>query len=100
MQGSLDNYLLGNDGSVTTSVTCMPFIVSKPMEQLLTRNFEILDAFEKHIKTLHMQKDPRISVKESLLKRLEDLLVEVFISQFSLSLFFFLSFYYVLACRL
>lgn len=70
----------------------MPFIVSKPMEQLLTRNFEILDAFEKHIKTLHMQKDPRISVKESLLKRLEDLLVEVFISQFSLSLFFFFVF--------
>jgi len=58
----------------------MPFIVSKQMEKIVTDNFQILNTFEQDIKTLRMQEDSRKSVKESLLNRLDELIIKVFTS--------------------
>lgn len=58
----------------------MPFIVSEQMEKLVLVNFQILDSFERDIKSFRTQKDSRNSVEESLLKRLEVMISKVFIS--------------------
>lgn len=73
-KGSLDKYLLHRDQVVIMSATCMPFIVTAQMEQLVTSNFQVLASFEQDIKNLCMQKDSRKSVEESLLGRLGEMI--------------------------
>jgi len=72
----------------------MPFIVSKQMEKIVTDNFQILNTFEQDIKTLRMQEDSRKSVKESLLNRLDELIIKVFISLAN-----FLFFFHFITCQ-
>ncbi|KAJ9190362.1 hypothetical protein P3X46_001577 [Hevea brasiliensis] len=89
---SLDNYLVGRLGVVQTLVQesldkCLlhrvgnastgpvrPFVISKKMEQLVYRNFQVIKEFEEHLIDFRKQDLNRSSVIEALLGRLDDVL--------------------------
>ncbi|KAG8656474.1 hypothetical protein MANES_04G142500v8 [Manihot esculenta] len=89
---SLDDYLVGRLGVVQTLVQesldkCLlhrvgdtsigpirPFTISKKMEQLVWKNFQVIKDFEEHLIEFRRQNLNRSSVMETLLGRFDDVL--------------------------
>ncbi|XP_043707635.1 midasin [Telopea speciosissima] len=71
---SLDHYLLGDNGSVTTPAASLPpFIISRQMEELVMHNFQVISTFECHVRAFCSQTVEGRSVKEVLLGRFGDI---------------------------
>jgi midasin len=89
-QESLDYYLLGQNRTITTladSSHC--YIVTKQMEQLVSKNFLAIKEFEEHLLAFHKQDVDRSSVKEVLLSHFEELFDKVPVYFLSLCFLFF-----------
>lgn len=95
LQESLDDYLVGRLGVVQTLVQesldkCLlhrvgdtsigpirPFTISKKMELLVWKNFQVIKDFEEHLIEFRRQNLNRSSVMETLLGRFDDVLEKV-----------------------
>lgn len=75
-KGSLDDYLLGCSGDIATLVAPIPFVVSEEMNKLIMLNFEAINNFEMDIKSLCSAKGFTISVKDTILNRLQVLVIK------------------------
>ena len=73
----MDTYLIDSSNTVTMSVKCVPLVASQQMEQLLALNFQVIQNFGEDINTLRLQKECRSAVRESVLERLENLVIKV-----------------------
>ncbi|KAJ4957407.1 hypothetical protein NE237_024518 [Protea cynaroides] len=71
---SLDHYLLGGSGSLTSPAASLPpFIISRQMEELAMQNFQVINAFEGHMRAFCSNAVEGRSVKEVLLSRFGDI---------------------------
>ncbi|XP_077240383.1 midasin-like protein isoform X2 [Tasmannia lanceolata] len=71
---SLDQYLLGSNGVVSTPSAWMsPFIVSEQMENLVGENFQVINDFEDELEAFCGQNVEK-SVKEPLLSRFKNII--------------------------
>ena len=65
------------------------YIVTKQMEQLVSKNFQAIKEFEEHLLAFHKQDVDRSSVKEVLLSNFGELFEKVSVYFLSLCFFFF-----------
>ncbi|GAV80132.1 AAA_5 domain-containing protein [Cephalotus follicularis] len=74
LQEALDNNLVGCKGIITT-VDCSfhPRIISKETEQLLFKNFRVIEKFEEHVVAFAKQDLEKSSIKETLLNLFNDI---------------------------
>ncbi|KAJ0981578.1 hypothetical protein J5N97_009833 [Dioscorea zingiberensis] len=71
---SLDMYLIGHRRVVTASSVCVPFVISRQLEQLVVLNFQTINAFEESVRKLSLPESFAASVMGQLLDRFGDLI--------------------------
>ncbi|KAG1362520.1 Midasin [Cocos nucifera] len=71
---SLDKYFIGGDRFITTSAARVPFVVTEQIEQLVMRNFQIINNIQEDIQTLVLETSCMKSLKGILLDRLKELI--------------------------
>ncbi|KAJ0075983.1 hypothetical protein Patl1_33593 [Pistacia atlantica] len=71
----LDNYLLGSGGAITLMTGSFHhFVIPKQTEQLVVKNFQVINEFQEHLSSLRQQDLGKSSVIQTLLSHFDDLL--------------------------
>ena len=76
LQESLDKSVLGRDVTLSAGPS-RPYIISKQMEQLVYKNFQVIKEFEEHFFDFRKQDWNRSFIIETLLGHFDDVFKEV-----------------------